>query len=116
MPSGRLAAWIKGKELTRPVHLFLHDDSLYIGATGSGSILAFDIPTKVPRGRLKARIVIDGKLRAPSGFAIGPHGNLYVAERRKRRVRRFSMDGTKETFIDRLPDMPEFLVHIPDRS
>jgi hypothetical protein len=115
--SGRLVARIKGKKLTKPVHLIQHDGTLYIGAAGSGSILAFDIPMDAPRGKLKARTVIDGKLKAPSGFAIGPDGDLYVAERLKRRVRRFSMAGKKKgTFIDRLPDMPEFLVHVPDAA
>jgi DNA-binding beta-propeller fold protein YncE len=115
--SGRLVARIKGRKLTKPVHLILHGDTLYIGAAGTGSILAFDIPAKAPRGKLKARAVIDGKLKAPSGFAIGPDGDLYVAERLKQRVRRFSAKGKKKgTFIDGLPDMPEFLVHVPDRA
>ena len=115
--SGRLVARIKGRKLAKPVHLVLHGDTLYIGAAGTGSILAFDVPAKPPSGRLKARTVIDGKLKAPSGFAIGPDGDLYVAERFNQRVRRFSRKGKKRgTFIDGLLDMPEFLVHIPDRA
>jgi hypothetical protein len=113
--SGQLVARIMGKKLTKPVHLILHDDTLYIGAAGTGSILAFDVPKEAPRGKLKARTIIDGKLEAPSGFSIGPDGDLYVAERLKKRVRRFSAQGRKKgTFIDNLPDMPEFLVHVPD--
>jgi glucose/arabinose dehydrogenase len=108
-------ARIKGKKLAKPVHLILHDDTLYIGAAGTGSILAYDIPKKPPRGKLKARTVIDAKLKAPSGFAIGPDGDLYVAERFDQRVRRFSLKGkSRGTFIEGLPDMPEFLVHMPD--
>jgi hypothetical protein len=115
--SGRLLAHIKEKKLTKPVHLILHGETLYIGAAGTGSILAYDIPKVAPRGKLKARVVIDGKLKAPSGFAIGPDGDLYVAERFDQRVRRFSVKGKKEgTFIDGLPDMPEFLVYVPDRA
>jgi hypothetical protein len=115
--SGRLVARIRGRKLTKPVHLILHGDTLYIGAAGTGSILAFDIPTKAPRGKLNARTVIDGKLKAPSGFAVGPDGDLYVAERLKQRVRRFSAKGKKKgTFIEGLPDMPEFLVHVPDQA
>jgi len=114
--SGRLVARIKGRKLTKPVHLILHNSTLYIGAAGSGSILAFDIPDVIPEGKLKARVVIDGTLRAPSGFAIGPDGDLYVAERFDQRVRRYSLDGVKKgTFIRGLPDMPEFLLHVPDR-
>jgi len=115
--SGQLVARIEGKKLTKPVHLILHGDTLYIGAAGTGSILAFDVTAEAPRGELKARVVIDGKLKAPSGFAIGPDGDLYVAERLKQRVRRFSASGMKKgTFIDGLPDMPEFLLHVPDRT
>jgi len=115
LKSGRLVARIKGKRLAKPVHMILHGDTLYIGAAGTGSILAYDIPKVAPRGKLKARTVIKGKLKAPSGFAIGPDGDLYVAERFDQRVRRFSIDGKKKgTFIDGLPDIPEFLVHVPD--
>jgi hypothetical protein len=113
--SGRLVARIKGKKLTKPVHLILHGETLYIGAAGSGSILAYDIPEVALRGKLKARVVIDCKLKAPSGFAIGPDGDLYVAERFNQRVRRFSIEGKKKgTFIDGLPDIPEFLMNVPD--
>jgi len=115
--SGRLVARIKGGKLTKPVHLVLNGNTLYIGAAGTGSILAYDIQARAPRGKLKARTVIDGKLKAPSGFAIGPDGDLYVAERFEQRVRRFSVKGKKKgTFIEGLPDMPEFLVHVPDRA
>ena len=86
-------ARVKGRKLAKPVHLILHGDTLYIGAAGTGSILAFDIPAKAPRGKLKARAVIDGQLKAPSGFAIGPDGDLYVPKRLKLRVRRSAAKG-----------------------
>ena len=112
--SGELMAHITGRALKAPVHLILHDETLYIGASGSGSILALDLTSTPLKGEIKARVVIDGKLDAPSGFAIGPDGDLYVAERKKQRVRRFSSKGKKKgTFIDDLPDMPEFLVYVP---
>jgi hypothetical protein len=115
LKTGRLVARIKGKKLSKPVHLILHGDTLYIGAAGTGSILAYDIPKGGPRGVVRPRVVIDGALKAPSGFAIGPDGDFYVAERWKQRVRCFSAKGKKKgTFIEGLPDVPEFLVHIPD--
>jgi NHL repeat-containing protein len=112
--SGELIARITGRGLKAPVHLILHGEALYIGASGSGSILALDLKSTPQRGDLEARVVVDGKLDSPSGFAIGPDGDLYVAERKKQRVRRFSSKGKKEgTFIDNLPDMPEFLIYVP---
>jgi 6-phosphogluconolactonase (cycloisomerase 2 family) len=112
--SGELLAHITGRTLKAPVHLILHGETLYIGASGTGSILALDLTSTPPSGELQARVVIDGKLNAPSGFAVGPDGDFYVAERKKLRVRRFSSDGKKKgTFINNLPDMPEFLVYIP---
>lgn len=113
--SGRFVAQITGNKLRKPVHLFLHGKTLFIGAAGTGSILAYKIPKRIPRGKLRARTVIDRKLHAPSGFAVGPEGDLYVAERFHQRVCRFSVKGKmKKTFIEHLPDMPEFLVHVPD--
>ena len=113
--TGRFVAQIKGKKLRKPVHLILRGETLFIGAAGTGSILAYDIPAQAPRGTRKARTVIDRKLHAPSGFAIGPDGDLYIAERIQQRVRRFSIKGKKKkALIDHLPDMPEFLVHVPD--
>lgn len=44
--SGQLVARIEGKKLTKPVHLILHGETLYIGAAGAGSILAFDVPRR----------------------------------------------------------------------
>ena len=112
--SGRLQAYIRGEEIQKPVHLLLHDETLYIGAAGSGNIVAYDITEQEPHGELGGRVIVDGKLDAPSGFAIAPDGDLYIAERRKRCVRRFSMRGAdKGTFIDELPDRPEFLLHVP---
>jgi DNA-binding beta-propeller fold protein YncE len=117
LASGRLVARIKGKRMKKPVHLVLHQGTLYIGAAGSGCILAYTLGEAPPAGKIKPRTVIDGKLQSPSGFAIGPDGDLYVAERLHQRVRRFGPDGQKKgVFIDALPDMPEFLVHVPDRA
>ncbi|MFL6544635.1 MAG: hypothetical protein ACJ8LM_05560, partial [Candidatus Udaeobacter sp.] len=51
--SGRLVAQITGKKLRKPVHFFLHGETLFIGAAGTGSILAYEIPKGIPRGKLR---------------------------------------------------------------
>jgi hypothetical protein len=63
--SGELMAHIAGRVLQAPVHLILHGETLYIGAAGTGSILALDLTSTPPSGKLKARVVIDGGLDAP---------------------------------------------------
>ena len=100
--SGELMARITGRWLQAPVHLILHGESLYIGASGTGSILALDLSSTPPAGEVEARVVIDRALDAPSGFAIGPDGDFYVAERKKQRVRRFSSKGKKKGTFMRL--------------
>ena len=113
--TGVLVARIKGRNLRKPVHLILRGETLYIGAAGTGSILAYDIPAEAPSGKLKARVIIDGKLHAPSGFQFGPDGDINVAERFEQCVRRFSPKGkNRGMFIEGLPDIPEFLAHVPD--
>ena len=114
LKTGRLVARIRGKKLANPC-ISSCTTRRSNRCCRNGSILAYDIPKAAPRGKLKARVVIDAKLRPPSGFAMGPDGDLYVAERFDQRIRRFSIKGKKKgTFIDGLPDMPEFPVHIPD--
>ena len=45
------------------------------------------------------------------GVNFGSHAYI------EREEKRFSVDGKKKgTFIDGLPDMPEFLVYVPDRA
>lgn len=115
--SGRLVAHVTHPQLSKPVHLALYGERLYIGAAGSGSLLACALPRQAPQGELAATVVIDGHLHAPAGFVIGPDGNFYVSERRRQRIRRFAPDGSRlDTFIDDLPDMPEFILHIEDRT
>jgi hypothetical protein len=102
--SGELVAHVKNHALEAPVHLLLHGETLARWSC------------RQPRRAASSKHawVIDGKLDAPSGFGFGPDGDLYVAERKKQRVRRFSRKGKKKgTFIDDLPDMPEFLVYVP---
>ena len=115
--SGRLVARIKGSKLAKPVHLVLHGDTLYIGAAGTGSILAYDIPRRLraassrrarsstasSRPRPASRSARTAISTSPSGWSSACGA--------------FPLKGKKKgTFIDGLPDMPEFLVHVPDRA
>ena len=101
LASGRLVARIRGKQLTKPVHLLLH-----------GTRFLSARPARAAFWPMTFLLGPMGKADGPSGYrsqaqsafrlAIGPDGDLYVAERFGQRVLRFSMDGKKKgTFIDR---------------
>jgi hypothetical protein len=91
----------------------LHRETLYIGASGTGNILALDLSTP-PSGELEARVVIDGKLDAPQASPSAPTAISTWPSGRSSGYGAFSSEGKKkETFIDNLLDMPEFLVYFP---
>ncbi len=63
--SGELIARITGRELKAPVHLILHGETLYIGASGTGSILALDLKSMPLSDELKAARGDRRKARRP---------------------------------------------------
>lgn len=96
MESGELLAHIAGRELKAPVHLIQHGETLFIGALGTGSILALDLTSTPLSGELKARVVIDGKLDAPSGFAVGPTAIFTLPSERSSECDGFRPTGRKK--------------------
>ena len=56
--------------------------------------------------------MIDGKLKAPSGFAIGPDGDLYVADGSTSGSGAARSRGRAKDVIG--GGLHEFLVHMPD--
>ena len=80
--SGELMAHITGRALKAPVHLILHGETLYIGASGTGSILALDLTSTPPSGRAQGARGDRRKARHPL--------------RLRRRPRRRSLRGRAE--------------------
>ncbi|HVF06726.1 MAG TPA: hypothetical protein VNA20_17960 [Frankiaceae bacterium] len=71
-----------------------------------------------PAGGVAARSTfIHGLVPHVSGMAFDPDGYLYAALRTAKQVLRFDADGSSSvTFIDALPDDPEFIRYVPDST
>ncbi len=116
--SGELYAQIKGSHLSAPVQLLMKDNILYIGSSGNDSVVTYDLGGGIPNGIVAPTTFIDGHVKHISGMDFGPDGNFYAAERKAGKIKMFPPDGSGkgETFIEGLPDNPEFIKYIPKSS
>ena len=106
-----------GSAMKAPVHLLLDASAsrLYIGSTGTDSVVRYELARGLgsPTQPVAPKTFITG-VKHPSGLAFGGDGLLYVAERKARKIKRFQSDGTPAgTFINKLPDEPEFIRYVP---
>ncbi|HMW56546.1 MAG TPA: hypothetical protein PKA47_13185 [Accumulibacter sp.] len=91
--------------LQAPVHLLAHGDDLYIGSSGTDTILQYHFGS----GELKT--VVRG-VRTISGMCFDAAGNFYVASRDDKAIYCCGADfGPPRAFISGLQDNPEFLVY-----
>lgn len=112
--TGQLAGVIAGSNLSSPVHLLLNAGTLYIGSTGNDSVVTYSLAGGPPSGTVAPVTFIEGKLSHVSGLAFGGDGNFYAAERKAQKIKRFKPDGSDDgTFIENLPDDPEFILYVP---
>ena len=113
--TGALIRSYDAKRLVTPIHLLWQPDGkrLLIGSRDRHAVLALDPESGAVTELIRPKA---GGLAAPSGLAIGPDGQLYVASRDSRQILRFdpaSGQPDGRPFIDSLPDRPEFLAFIP---
>lgn len=103
---GQLQGQIADAQFLRaPVHLLAHGDYLYIGSSGTDTILQYHFGS----GELKT--VVRG-VRTISGMCFDAAGNFYVASRDDKAIYCCGADfGPPQTFISGLQDNPEFLVY-----
>ncbi|MDF1698495.1 MAG: hypothetical protein P1U56_21800 [Saprospiraceae bacterium] len=118
LESGELYSQIKGDNLCAPVQLLLQGGVLYIGSSGNNSVVTYDLANGVPSTTVEPELFIDGHAKHVSGMAFDDDGNFYVAERKANKIKKFPNDGSGkgETFIDDLPDNPEFILYVPKSS
>ncbi len=103
---GQLQGQIADAQFLRaPVHLLAHGDDLYIGSSGTDTILQYHFGS----GELKT--VVRG-IRTISGMCFDAAGNFYVASRDDKAIYCCGADfGPPQAFISGLQDNPEFLVY-----
>jgi len=95
--------------LAGPVHLLASDGALYIGSTGSDSVLKYDIALDV------LSKFIDGIGRV-SGMSFGCDRRFHAASRKDRCILNYDQVGNLiNMFIKDLPDDPEFLLYVPGK-
>jgi hypothetical protein len=117
LPTGQLVGTISGSNLSAPVHLLAQNGMLYIGSSGNDSVVTCDITSGPPSGTVAPTTFIDGDVKHISGFSFGGDGDFYAAERKAKKIKRFDATGKKlGTFIDNLPDEPEFILYVPKGS
>jgi hypothetical protein len=113
--SGKYGSSITGDKdnpLTGPVHLLSAGSVVYIGSSGTNTVLAYDIANKS-----LSTVVDDKDLKSVSGLAFGADGNLYVADRKAMKVYKYAPGTTPfnplGAFIGSgMPDEPEFLMYV----
>lgn len=103
---GQLQGQIADAQFLRaPVHLLAHGDDLYIGSSGTDTILQYHFGS----GELKT--VVRG-VRTISGMCFDAAGNFYVASRDDKAIYCCGADfGPPQAFISGLQDNPEFVVY-----
>ena len=89
-----------------PVHLIVHDGSLYV----SGGNYVHTAKLASSPGKLELKPIVD--VKNCSGMAFGNSGNFYVASRTKMAILKFGPDFKPLKFDCKLPDDPEFLLHV----
>ncbi len=103
---GQLQGQIADAQFLRaPVHLLAHREHLYIGSSGTDTILQYQLNT----GEL--RTVVRG-IRTIAGMCFDTQGNFYVASRAEKAIYCCGAEfGTPQPFITGLQDNPEFLIY-----
>ncbi len=117
--TGKLHGQIMGDNLSAPVQLLLSETTgvLYIGSTGTDSVLSYDLSQETPSETVVPNTFIDGKVKHISGMDFDADGNFYAAERKAKKIKMFPPDGSGKgkDFIKDLPDNPEFIRYVPKK-
>lgn len=114
--TGKIQGRIEGDNLREPVQLLLHGSTLYIGSSGTGSVVTYDLTQGAPVGKAQPKPFVDG-VKSVSGMDFGSDGLFYAAARTDKEIKRFPAAGGSpgEDFpLDPgLSDDPEFILHVP---
>jgi hypothetical protein len=114
-PAGRVKVYSKtgeflgqSNEVETPVHLLLHDRSLYV----SGGDQVYSGQLSKPAGNFTLSALEKVQVKNGGGMAFSNSGDLYVASRTENVIYKFDSHLNPVKFSCKLPDSPEFLVHV----
>jgi hypothetical protein len=114
-PAGRVKMYSEtGKflgqsnEVETPVHLLLHDRSLYV----SGGDQVYSGQLSKPAGDFTLSAIQRVQVKNSGGMAFSNSGDLYVASRTENVIHKFDSHLNPVKFSCKLPDSPEFLLHV----
>jgi len=115
-PAGRVKTYdADGKflgqsnKINSPVHLTRHAGHLYV--SGGNQILRTKL--RKPAEDFDLDVVPGLRIRNGCGLVFTGKGKLYIASRTQKIIRKFDSDLKPLKFSLRLPDNPEFLLHVP---
>jgi len=91
-----------------PVHLVVWKNKLYVSA--ENQVLAGDLP--MPPGNFTLTPIKEIKVKNASGMAFSNAGDFYLASRSDKTILKFDSDFKPVKFDCKLPDSPEFLLHV----
>lgn len=115
-PANRVKVYAKNgeflgqsNEVESPGHLVAYQGTLFV--SGGDRIVSSKLPKKP--GNFELVPVKGLKVKNSSGMAFTPKGKLYVASRTEGRIHKFDAEFKPMKFdCGRLPDYPEFLLHL----
>jgi hypothetical protein len=91
-----------------PVHLVAWNGSLYV--SGGNQVLTAKLPN--PPGNFTLSPIATVKVKNGCGMAFTNSGHFYIASRTENVVLKFDSDFKPMKFDCKLPDNPEFLLHV----
>ena len=91
-----------------PVHLVAWNGSLYV--SGGNQVLTAKLPN--PPGNFTLSPIASVKVKNGCGMAFTKSGHFYIASRTENVILKFDSDFKPMKFDCKLPDNPEFLLHV----
>jgi hypothetical protein len=98
----------KSDDAGTPVHLVVHNGTLFV--TGDNHVRMAELPN--PPGNFQLKKIDSIDVPNSGAMAFSNEGNLYLASRTDRFIRKFDTHFHKMNFKVELPDDPEFLLHV----
>jgi hypothetical protein len=98
----------QSNEVEQLVHLLVHDRSLYV----SGGDQVYSGQLSKPAGDFTLSAIQRVQVKNGGGMAFSNSGDLYVASRTENVIHKFDSHFNPIKFSCKLPDSPEFLLHV----